>query len=78
MPSGDTMAMTKVEVELQSAAVIRPGDTFVVATNRPISMAEADRMKDELGFKIPGVHIVIVPANALAVYRPDKKSEVPS
>lgn len=59
-------------VRLETLAIVQPGDTLVVAVAAG-SAATAEAVNDfteRLGGSLPGVKIVVVAANALAVYRP--------
>jgi hypothetical protein len=60
----------RATLELETLAIVRPGDTLVIAVARPLSMADWDVWKAQLTKVLPGVEFAIVQANALAVYRP--------
>jgi hypothetical protein len=57
-------------LELETLAIVRPGDTLVIAVARPLSMDDWEEWKSRLTKVLPGVEFAIVQANALAVYRP--------
>jgi hypothetical protein len=72
------MAETTLNVEtkfqLETLALVRPGDTLVVAVNRRLTMEDANAYTDALRERLPGVEIVVVDACQLAVYRPGDAS----
>ena len=64
-----------VDVEVHANwAVVKPGDTLVVAVNldRLLTEQEAEAAKTRLEAELPGVKVVVVVANSLAVYKPEK------
>jgi len=66
-------ASQTVSLELNSTAVIRPGDTLIVAVDNTDLTRErieeyADHIKRGLGDE---VKVMVVVANHLAVYRPE-------
>lgn len=66
--------MQDVEVNIvPSFSVVKPGDTIVIGVEDKIIMAEADEMRNRLIELLPLVNVIIVPANCIAVYRPDPK-----
>jgi hypothetical protein len=69
MASADLNVASKVELE--TLAIVRPGDTLVVAYPRQLSVEQADTIKARIKDRLPGVEVVIIHANQLAVYRPD-------
>lgn len=59
-----------VALALETIAIVRPGDTLIVAIDRPFSHDRAAEFRAQMADKLPGVEIVIVEARQLAVYRP--------
>jgi hypothetical protein len=57
------------KVLLETVAVLRPGDTLVIAVSQATA-EERDRWSELVADHLPGVEVVIVVGNALAVYRP--------
>jgi hypothetical protein len=53
------------------SAVVKPGDTLVVATPTLRNRAEADELSKELESCLPGIRVVVVCAYSLAAVRPD-------
>jgi hypothetical protein len=67
------MAMAKVEVLLQSAVVVSPGDTLIVALNGRITMKELEELKARMAVYLPGVKVAVFDnANSLGVYKPER------
>jgi len=66
----------QIDLEVNTSwATVRPGDTLVIAVDKKFSDAEADDMKMRLQELLPRVMVIIVPANQLAVYRPENEVE---
>lgn len=62
--------------ELGPALVLRPGDTLIVAVRDRLTMAEAESIRGKLKALVPGLEdVVLVPAVALAAYRPEGQEE---
>jgi hypothetical protein len=59
------------------AAILRPGDTLVVAvdSDRPLSFDEVEDYRRHLEALLPGTRAVIIPAAALAIYRPGDEKD---
>lgn len=57
-----------IDVDLM-VGTVRPGDTLVVAHRGPLTMDQAARMKEHLESKLPGVNVLPIEADGLAVYR---------
>lgn len=55
--------------------VLRPGDTLLVGVSSLTSEAEAGEVKARLAADLPGVHVVVVQAGQLLVYRADDVDE---
>lgn len=71
MPKPEISATLAVRFE--AAAVVRPGDTLVIAVD-PDSLMDQEAVNEvtrDLREHLPGVKPVFVTANGLAVYRPD-------
>jgi hypothetical protein len=69
------MARSTIDVELRlsAAAVVRPGDTLVVATAHRLSDAECHELRERVESLLPGVRVALVAqCTGLAVYQPDK------
>jgi hypothetical protein len=58
-------------VQVEATAVARPGDTLVVALGHEASLEDIREVAGEMERRLPGVKVLVVNANALAVYRPD-------
>lgn len=69
MASADLNVTSKVELE--TLAIVRPGDTLVVAHPVQLTEQQADIIKHRIKNRLRGVEVVILHANQLAVYRPD-------
>lgn len=60
-----------IEVEVHaSVGVVRSGDKLVIALPGDPPQAEVDDIRERMAADLPGVKVVIIPANALMVYRP--------
>lgn len=71
MATSDFMARLDVAV---GALIVQSGDVLVIGLARDgLSLADADRYRDEVKRRLPGIGEVVVLAgvNALAAYRPD-------
>lgn len=53
------------------SAVVKPGDTLVVAMANLQHVKDADEVTAQLEKLLPGIRVVVVAANALAAVRPD-------
>ena len=53
------------------SAVVKPGDTLVVAMANLQHVKDADEVTAHLEKLLPGIRVVVVAANALAAVRPD-------
>lgn len=67
----DATRTISVEAEF-TGLTVRPGDTLLVRYSRAVSMENAERLKAKLKERLPGVDVLIVEADGLAVYRPDQ------
>ena len=58
--------------EISSGLTVRPGDILVVSTVDPVPAERAERMRQHLLDRLPGLVdvVLIVNATGLAVYRP--------
>lgn len=54
---------------LMIAAVVRPGDTLVVGTRGPLTMADAAELRGQIEEHLPGVRAAVIEAEQLLVYR---------
>lgn len=62
--------------ELGPALVIRPGDTLILAVRDRLTMAEAEMIHTRVMSACPDLaEVVLVPAVALAAFRPDGQEE---
>jgi septum formation inhibitor-activating ATPase MinD len=53
------------------AAVAKPGDILIVAVPDVNSRRDADEVAGELEKLLPGIRVIAVCAQSIAVYRPD-------
>jgi hypothetical protein len=51
--------------------VVRPGDKLVVRLSRDVTYEQAHEFKARAEAKLPGVEVVIICADEMAVYRGD-------
>jgi hypothetical protein len=55
-------------------AVIRPGDTLIVRVSRDVTAEAAADYRAKLEDRLPGVDILVLAADGIAVYRPRQAS----
>lgn len=69
--------VVSVRAELDNAVVVRPGDTLVlgIAVGRNVTLDEVKVIEERTTARLPGVRVVVVPADCMAVYRPDEPCE---
>jgi hypothetical protein len=67
----DRTLTVDTRVELASAVTVRPGDTLLVAVDRPLSREQAEQYAASLKERMPLVQICVLEAAQLAVYRPE-------
>lgn len=53
--------------------VVRPGDTLIVRYDRTFNADEAQRVKDKLRERLPGVDVLVIGCQQIAVYRPEAR-----
>ena len=59
-------------IEMLEALTVRPGDTFIVRiASASVTRGEVDQFKAEIEKRLPGVSVLFVAAEQLAVYRPE-------
>jgi hypothetical protein len=61
----------EVLVQIDPAMVIRPGDTLILRAPLDVTAAMVHRMKERAAEVLPDVHLVIIAAEQLAIYRPN-------
>lgn len=67
-----------VTAGLDGAAVVRPGDTLVIALSASISAPEAAAMAERAARLLPGTEAVVISGcTGLAVYRPGREPGAP-
>lgn len=63
--------MTDQVLPSTQAAVARPGDTLLLTCQERVTIEQANRIRDELMDRMPGVQVTIVsPMSSVTVYRP--------
>ena len=66
----------EIEVEVKwMAAILKPGDTLVVAVTQFLTNEEADRGARWLEEILPGIKAILIQGSALTVYRPEPGDE---
>jgi hypothetical protein len=64
-------------LEVAEAVVVRPGDTLILRTARPVSHAEVDRIRNYVKERLPDLaDVLVATCDQLAVFRPDETKEV--
>ena len=54
------------------ALVVKPGDTLILRSTKPLSMATAQLVQERLKARLPDVPAVLIDGfDQMAVYRPD-------
>jgi predicted component of type VI protein secretion system len=51
---------------------VRPGDTLLVRYSQRLTMSAIDEIKATIRERLPGVDVLVIQADGLAVYRPDE------
>lgn len=69
------MADARITVDIHNVLLLRPGDTLVVAVPAGMTMESLRRARGHVESQLPGVNVVLIEANALAVYHPDPSAE---
>lgn len=60
-----------VKTKIDSIALVRPGDTLVVAFRNSVNVQEVDEMREQFEERCPGVKVAIIDnVSGMAVYRP--------
>jgi hypothetical protein len=60
-----------IEVVIGTGVIVHPGDTLVVIVSRYTPLV-ADELIARCAVELPDVRIVVLDANQVIVYRPDK------
>jgi len=50
--------------------VLRPGDTLLIRVSPDATLDTIEYVRDQMLIKLPGVNVVVVACDDLAVYRP--------
>jgi hypothetical protein len=56
------------------SVIVRPGDTVIFRVNRHVTPKDIDEFKAQLEERLPGVNVIVVAADGLAIYRPEQPS----
>ncbi|MET8826539.1 hypothetical protein ABZX40_41330 [Streptomyces sp. NPDC004610] len=51
--------------------IIRPGDTLLVLMPSTVQYAQLSAVTTRLTARLPGVEVIVIPAEGITVYRPD-------
>jgi uncharacterized metal-binding protein YceD (DUF177 family) len=51
--------------------LLRPGDTLLIRVNPTATLDTIEYVRDQMLLKLPGVNVVVVACDDLAVYRPE-------
>jgi hypothetical protein len=56
-----------------STAIVRPGDTLIVAVGHTLTRKQADEIKDMIKARLAGIEVVILgQVSGIAAYRPEE------
>jgi len=69
MATAEEEEMMSVRVDVHEGIVIRHGDTLLVRVNPTMNLSERDRLRNQVSRDLPGVKVVLVPADQLVVKR---------
>jgi hypothetical protein len=58
-----------IGIRLESTAIVQPGDTLVIAVDQGTTTAEIEEFGARIEERLPGVSVLVVIANSLAVYQ---------
>lgn len=61
----------EAELMLQDGFVVRPGDTLIVRYDPKLTMQQVAGIKEQIESRLPGVSVLVLGCDGLAVYRPD-------
>ena len=67
----DLSVVLQAIAEVEEAAALRPGDALVLRVSAPISHDEFRQLVDRMGELLPGIKVLVVNADGMAIYRPD-------
>lgn len=67
--TSSTITDMSQDVKPESAVIVHPGDTLIVAVDQTLTMENAQRYKEHLESRLPDVTVVVLNASQLAVYR---------
>lgn len=68
-------AKIPVEIQLNNAWLIRPGDKLVIGFGSTLDQEAVDQIRERIGGQLPGVEIVVIDqVAAMTAYRPEMRN----